>query len=252
MRLTLAALLLLPMPAAAHGVPSSSGWPGAAVAIMLAAVAAAYVAGIAAGAPVPLRRQAAFAAGWIALAGALAPPLDTAAAGSFAIHMLQHELVMVVAPPLLILGQPFAAWAAVAPRAAVAALAWPLRIPPPAAWGLHAVALWAWHAPRLFDAAVGSPSVHALQHASFFVTALLFWWTVFRRVRAATAAIYVVTTIIHTGALAALLTFAPFALYAGTALESQQLGGLIMWVPAGYALVLAGMIACNRLLEAHA
>jgi putative membrane protein len=261
MRLTLAIALLLPIAANAHGVPSTSGAPAAITLVALGAVALAYLAGLRAGAPVEARspqraigpwHAASFAAGWLCLVVALAPPLDRAAAAAFAPHMVQHELLMVAAPPLLIFGRPFAAFGAVLSSNAMRVLAWPLRIPPLAAWILHAVALWAWHAPRLFDAAAAFPTVHALQHASFFFTALLFWWTVFRRVRVGTAALYVVTTIIHSGALAALLTFAPAPLYAGSTLEGQQLGGLIMWVPAAYGLVLAGLVACNRLLEANA
>jgi cytochrome c oxidase assembly factor CtaG len=117
---------------------------------------------------------------------------------------------------------------------------------------LHGAALWLWHAPRLFDAGLESDAVHALQHASFFWTALLFWWTVFRRVRTGTAVLYLLATLIHGGALAALLTFSPAPLYAGATLESQQLGGLIMWVPAGYAMLLAGLLAFNRLLRVTA
>jgi putative membrane protein len=253
MRLTLAILALLaPLAAHAHGVPSTSGAPAAITLVLLAAVALAYLAGMRAGAAVQARHAASFAAGWLCLVVALAPPLDRAAAAGFAPHMVQHELLMVAAPPLLIFGRPFAAFGAVLSGFVMRVLAWPLRIPPLAAWLLHAVALWGWHAPRLFDAAAASPPIHSLQHASFFFTALLFWWTVFRRVRIGTAALYVVTTIIHSGALAALLTFAPAPLYAGATLEGQQLGGLIMWVPAAYALVLAGLAACNRLLEANA
>jgi putative membrane protein len=198
------------------------------------------------------RDAACFAAGWLAVAIAILSPLDAAAGRSFALHMVQHELLMVVAPPLLILGRPFAALSATLGPRALRIAAWPLRIPPPAAWALHAAALWVWHMPWLFDASAASDTTHALQHASFFFTALLFWWTVFRRVRVGTAVLYVLTTLIHTGALAALLTFAPAPLYAGASLEQQQLGGLIMWVPAGYAMLLAGLLAFNRLLEAPA
>jgi cytochrome c oxidase assembly factor CtaG len=166
--------------------------------------------------------------------------------------MVQHELLMVAAPPLLILGRPFTALAATVPGWALRAVAWPLRIPPLGAWGVHAAALWIWHVPRLFDAGLAADGVHAVQHASFFFSALLFWWAVFRRVRSGVAALYVLTTLIHSGALAALLTFAPAALYRDTALSDQQLGGLIMWVPAAYALLLAGLLAFNRLLEKHA
>lgn len=243
---------LIPAAARAHGGDWHSEGP-----VLLALAALVLSAGIYGRA---LRRASAlrprhagcFAAGWLALAVAILSPLDGAADRSFALHMIQHELLMVVAPPLLILGRPFAALSATLGPQALRIAAWPLRIPPPAAWALHAAALWMWHVPLLFDTAVDSAPVHALQHGSFFFTALLFWWTVLRRVRTGTAVLYVLTTLIHTGALAALLTFAPAPLYAGAALEQQQLGGLIMWVPAGYAMLLAGLLAFNRLLEAPA
>jgi cytochrome c oxidase assembly factor CtaG len=198
------------------------------------------------------RHAAAFGAGWLAIAIALVSPLDRAAAGSFAAHMVQHELLMLVAPPLLILGRPYTALAATLPAWAVRIAALPLRIPPLAAWFLHAAALWLWHVPRLFDAGLDSALVHALQHACFFWSALLFWWTVFRRVRTGVATLYLLTTLIQSGALAALLTFAPAPLYADATLEQQQLGGLIMWVPAGYAMILAGLLAVNRVLRVSA
>lgn len=215
----------------------------------LAVAAGLYVRAMLKNAPLRKANVAAFAAGWSALAVALLSPLDHAAEESFGLHMVQHELLMIVAPPLLILGRPFTALAATLPRAALRVAARPLRIPPLAAWGLHAAALWIWHVPRLFEAGLHSHGIHALQHASFFFSALLFWWTVFRRVRTGTAALYVLTTMLHAGALAALLTFAPAPIYAGTPLGEQQLGGLIMWVPAGYAMLLAALVAFNRLLD---
>ncbi len=241
-----------PAVAAAHG--ADGGVDPANVAALLALFAAAglYAHAMRRSRVLRARHAVAFAAGWAALFAALAPPLDHAAADSFAVHMVQHELLMLVAPPLLILGRPFAALAATFPARGVRVAALPLAIPPLAAVTLHGAALWLWHAPRLFDAGLASDAVHALQHASFFWTALLFWWTVFRRVRTGTAVLYLLATLIHSGALAALLTFAPAPLYAGATLEAQQLGGLIMWVPAGYAMLLAGLLAFNRLLRVSA
>lgn len=249
MRLIALAAAAWPAVAAAHGGESGVGLADAAVLAALGAAAGLYAQALRRGRGLAPRHAIAFAAGWLALLAALAPPLDRAAAGSFAAHMVQHELLMVVAPPLLILGRPFAALAATLPARAVRLAALPLAIPPLAAVVLHGAALWVWHAPRLFDAGLDSDAVHALQHASFFWTAALFWWTVFRRVRTGTAVLYVLATLIHGGALAALLTFAPAPLYAGASLADQQLGGLIMWVPAGYAMLLAGLVAFDRLLR---
>src|SRR5205085_9502904 len=71
----------------------------------------------------------------------------------------------------------------VASAPAATALHDPLRVAghPFAAWLLHAVVLWAWHVPALFEAALRSETVHALQHASFLGSAVWFWWSVFQR-----------------------------------------------------------------------
>lgn len=218
-------------------------------------------------------QAAAFATGWLALAAALVTPLDALGSRLFAAHMVQHELLMVVAAPLLVLGRPLAAWTwAFAPpqrrRIGAAtrwrwlAAAWDAITRPVTAWTLHALALWAWHVPVLFEAALRHEAVHVLQHTTFLGTALLFWWAVLggdpRSPRGGFALAYLFTTMMHTGALGALLTFAPTAWYpayeqAGggfglTPVEDQQLGGLIMWVPGGIAYVIAGLALVGRLL----
>jgi putative membrane protein len=238
-----------PTTALAHAGDHSIDLASGAVILALVLAAGLYAEALRQNAPLRPRHAAAFGAGWLALALALLSPLDRAAAESFAAHMLQHELLMVVAPPLLILGRPFTTLAATLHAQVLRLAAFPLRLPPLAAWGLHAFALWLWHVPRLFDAGLESDAVHALQHGCFFWTALLFWWTVFRRLRTGAAVFYLLATLIHSGALAALLTFAATPLYASATLQDQQLGGLIMWVPAGYAMVLAGVLALNRLLK---
>jgi putative membrane protein len=124
---------------------------------------------------------------------------------------------------------------------------------PLTAWLLHAAALWVWHIPVLFNAALADPALHDFQHASFLITALIFWHSLLRHGAHAArggAILYLFTTTIHTGVLGALLTFARNPLYAPfdvglrvwgslTPLEDQQLGGLIMWVPG--ALVYVGV-----------
>jgi putative membrane protein len=116
----------------------------------------------------------------------------------------------------------------------------------------------------LFERALHDQSVHVLQHASFFVTALLFWWTAiaprgdaFRAGGAAIASLF--TTMLHTGALGALLTFSTAPWYASyrlgiagsmlTPLEDQQLGGLVMWVPGGFVYVGAALAIAARWLD---
>jgi putative membrane protein len=125
---------------------------------------------------------------------------------------------------------------------------------PSIAWWVHAAALWVWHAPQLFQATLRNEWVHAAQHLSFFGSALLFWWSLFfssNRASYGAGFLYIFTTAVHTSILGALLTFsgqAWYPAYAGfttvwglTPLEDQQLGGLIMWIPAGLVYLGAGL-----------
>jgi putative membrane protein len=208
-----------------------------------------------------------FAGGMAALAIALVSPLDALGGTLFTAHMTQHVLLMGVAAPLLVLGTPLVAfmWALPQPlREAVGRVmarrgvraGWRVITAPAIAWLLHAAAIWIWHAPQLYAAAVSSAVVHAAQHASFMGTAVLFWWVLRDRAAHGLAVLYLFTTAVHSSILGALLAFAPSAWYAPyeatapvwglTALEDQQIGGFIMWVPAGLvyfgaALVVLGM-----------
>ncbi len=217
-------------------------------------------------------QAAAFGLGWLVLVAALVSPLDELGSHLFAGHMIQHELLMIVAAPLLVLGRPLAAWAWALPpawrRAAGAffhAPAW--RTPwlvltgPIFAWVLHAAALWGWHVPMLFDAALRSEALHTWQHITFLLAALLFWWSILgagRRKEQGVALICLFTTMVHTTVLGALLTMSPTIWYQSyvatapayglTALEDQQLGGLVMWVPAGLVYLISGLAFAARWL----
>jgi putative membrane protein len=202
-----------------------------------------------------------YATGWLALAGALTSPLHWWGEHLFTAHMIEHEIVMVVAAPLLVAGRPLGAalWAfpdglrrRLGRPAQGAAWRWISR--PGPAMVLHGLAIWLWHLPPLFDATVIHAGLHRAQHLSFLLTALLFWWAL-RRGHPAAAAIHLFVTMLHTGVLGALLTFAPRVLYARqtaqaglwglSPLEDQQLAGLVMWVPGGivYAAVALALMA---------
>ena len=210
-----------------------------------------------------------FATGWLLVCAALLSPLDAWAERSFAAHMVQHEMLMAAAAPFLVLGRPLEAWTwALAPawrsalggaaRSAWLRASWHGITSPPGAWTLHALALWTWHIPALFEGALASGAVHIAQHVSFLGTALLFWWSVFdrgRRGAGAASLASLFTTMAHTGALGALLTFAAqpwYASYQGAfglaPLEDQQLGGLIMWAPASLAYLAAALVIASRWL----
>ena len=206
-----------------------------------------------------------FALGWLTLVAALVSPLDGWGERSFSLHMIQHELLMVLAAPLLVTARPLEAFTWAMPpswRRALGGLAhrdglrraWAFFTEPVGAWSLHALALWAWHVPRFFEAALRDEEVHIAQHSCFFLSALLFWWSVLaRRSKQAegVAVASLFTTMMHTSVLGALLTFAPTVWYRHyleaplallTPLEDQQLGGLIMWVPAGMSYIVAGLV----------
>jgi putative membrane protein len=208
----------------------------------------------------------AFGLGWLALFVALLSPLHPWGEVLFSAHMTQHEILMLVAAPLLVLGRPLVPflWALPARwRPAVGGLGkrkgvqriWGALTNPLVAWAIHAVALWVWHIPVLFQATLRSDLIHTLQHLSFLGSALLFWWALIHGRRGlmgyGAAVLYMFTTSVHSGVLGALITFARstwYPAYAGsttswglTPLEDQQLGGLIMWVPAGLVYIIAGV-----------
>jgi putative membrane protein len=286
--LSLWLLVLLPAIARAHvpeGLPVAPSWSTWNLApwllFLLAFSAAAYGAGLrrlwthAGGARGVSKLQAlSFAAGWLSLVAALVSPLDALGGMLFSAHMVQHELLMVVAAPLLVLGRPLATWTWALPPAQRRSVGrwfqgrgwtsvWSTLTDPLFAWALHALALWAWHIPTAFDAALTHEGWHIAQHVSFLGTALFFWWSVLGhdprgRYGPGHSAAYLFTTMMHTGALGALLSLAPTPWYAPyipltgalgfDPVDDQQLGGLVMWVPAGLAYVIAVLAVLGRML----
>lgn len=252
----------------AHGPWSTQVLPW----IMLAASGTAYLRGAR-----RLRRQAgnrglrrwemaAFAAGWLTIVFAQVSPLAYLSEQLFSAHMSQHELLMLVAAPLLVLGRPMYVmlWAfgpqerlqiASATRAPAVWHSWRFITAPLFVWSLHGASLWLWHLPSLYEAAVADQNIHLVQHAFFLGSAALFWWTVVngRHGRAAygAAVVYVFTTMLHSGLLGAMVALAPRVWYPSygltapqwgfTGLEDQQLAGLIMWVPFGIVFLVIGL-----------
>jgi len=209
---------------------------------------------------------AAFAGGWLALFVALVSPLHPLGRVLFSAHMTQHEILMLVAAPLLVLGRPLIPYLFALPidwrrrlgqagKASWLRGSWGALTNPLVAWAVHALALWIWHAPALFQATIDDEFIHTLQHLSFLVSALFFWWSLAHSRRSlmgyGAAVLYVFTTSVHSGALGALITFASTLWYPAyaettspwglTSLEDQQLGGLIMWIPAGLVYIVAGL-----------
>jgi putative membrane protein len=197
---------------------------------------------------------------------ALLSPLARLADVLFSAHMGQHELLMLVAAPLVVIAQPLvtALFGLPAPLRR-AALSFARRPATVASWHaltnpvlvlvLHACTLWLWHVPTLFQTAMSHESLHAFQHATFFFTAALFWWAVvhgrYGRAGYGAAVLFVFATGLHSGMLGALFTFARrlwYPVYEARSLavgvdpvEDQTLAGLIMWVPAGLVFMTIGL-----------
>jgi cytochrome c oxidase assembly factor CtaG len=207
---------------------------------------------------------ACFWLGWTVLALALLSPLHLLAERLLSAHMIEHELIMAIAAPLLVLSRPLGPllWAFpdrwrrtmaltfLAPIGTL--LAW-LSIPVVATL-LHSAVIWAWHVPILFNAALANPWLHILQHVSFLVSAVLFWYAILSvpHDRLGVSALQLFMTMIAMTALGALIALSQQPLYAAyqghaelfgwTTLDDQQLAGVIMWVP-GCAIYAAAAIA---------
>jgi cytochrome c oxidase assembly factor CtaG len=209
--------------------------------------------------------------GWSALALALLSPLHWAGERLFTAHMIEHAVVMVVAAPLIALARPVGAMVWAVPRRVRSVLglagirvarsrAWQCVSHPLGAAVVHGIAIWAWHAPALYQAVLDHIWIHRLQHATFFVTALLFWWSLWHgrlRDRGYGLAVFCLfVTSLHTGVLGILLTLSrrlwypqqvAFAAEFGlTPLEDQQLAGLVMGVPMGLIYTGAALAIAAR------
>jgi putative membrane protein len=223
--------------------------------------------GSAAGKQTIRRWQAAsFFAGWASAGIALLSPLDRLSEVLFSAHMAQHEILMLIAAPLMVAGRTFIALLWGMPghaREAAGRLvrqpwvegAWDRLTGPLTVLVAHALILWVWHVPVLFEAALHNESVHVFQHLGFFLTAALFWWALihgrYGRLGYGVAVLYVFATAMHTQILGALLTFGTRVWYpthasrtiaAGVnAVDDQQLAGVVMWIPFGVVFLLVGL-----------
>jgi putative membrane protein len=250
--------------------------------IALAGLLAAYVLGV-----VRLDRRAAqrsrgrrllhaagFGGGVLLVAAALSPPVDRLADTSVAAHMAQHLVLLVAAPPLLVWAAPLPALATALPRrlrpalGASAAMFTSRRIriaTMVVATELHVGLMVGWHAPPLYDAAASSEAIHALEHASFLLSGLLFWSCVLRLARrgAGGCAIALGATVaasVQSAVLGILLTLSTTPWYASsgrpafglTPVADQQAAGAEMWVVAGgIYVVAAGILAAGIVRSAE-
>jgi putative membrane protein len=200
-----------------------------------------------------------FASGLATLVLALVSPLAAYDDTLFWAHMLQHVLLLVVAPPLICLGRPFATSGRAVPLSVRRPLARtfvhlfkPLRSPAaaPVALVLFVGNMVLWHVPAFFDATLRSAPVHELQHAVFLATGLYLWsFLISGRYTLQLRAIYASLAMIASWLLALTLGLASSSFYSAYSVGDQHLAAGIMWVPASIPFVLAIALYAYRWLE---
>ncbi|MGO9201002.1 MAG: cytochrome c oxidase assembly protein [Limisphaerales bacterium] len=228
----------------------------------------------------PAWRLFAFIGGLATLWMAIASPLDAFSGFLLSAHMVQHLLLLSVAPPLILLGSPLLPLLRGLPRAFARDgvgpfLVWPAlrRVAnaitlPLNCWIVMALTLCAWHVPAAFELALRSPAWHKVEHGCFFGAALLFWWPVVRPFPSRpqwplwSVPVYLLAADLLNTALSAIFTFSDHVLYpwyleaprllGTTALGDQSCAGVIMWVPGSLVfLIPAALIAIEYLSPAH-
>jgi putative membrane protein len=187
----------------------------------------------------------------------LASPIDTLADGYlFSAHMLQHLLLLLIVPPLVLLSLPSAPVPAYFQNGYCKWLDWILRHPV-ATWFLGVGGMWLWHAPALCNAAVTNVWVHRLQYISLLLMGFAFWWPIIgpwskQRLSSLAGIIYLSSACVGCTILGIIITFSPVEVcsiylrpvdrlgilpliqnqWGLSPAKDQQLGGLLMWVPA--------------------
>lgn len=199
------------------------------------------------------------------LAIAVVSPLCRLSAALASVHMVQHLVLVVLAPQLIVIAAPV--------RTVGAGLRGTTRTTssnrrrelqwnrPLLAAGVYGFLIWFWHAPATYEFALTRAGWHLLYLGSLVLVSLWFWTCVVRARSTGAAALALLLTMVHTGLLGALLTFAPRPLYpvmSGGAIafglspiEDQQLAGLIMWVPMGLIYLLSALLVISRGLSAQ-
>ena len=227
-------------------------------------------------------RPVSYVAGLIFVGLALMSPLDVLSSQLFSMHMIQHLLLIMVAPPLLLLANPmpFMLWGLPGK--------WRLKIgrglsrllngksifrhylrkatTPGIVWMFWLVSIIGWHDPNAYNAALSSDLVHDLEHLTFFLGGMLFWWHVtgagprihkqFGLIGRIAFALSAVPPNMLTGAVIAFATEPIYTYYNNvprlmglSVLEDQQLGGVIMWVPGSMMYIIAALVLISRLLQ---
>jgi putative membrane protein len=219
-----------------------------------------------------------YALALVAIGSALLSPLDDLAAYLLIAHMVQHELLMMMAPPLILLANPvpILLWGLgrssrlqtgnLLTRHSALRRARDFLGRMPVAWSLYVLNLWAWHHPVLYEAALRDEWIHDIEHILFFLTALVFWWPVIRPVsrpapiQDGMRIFYLFLAATQDALLSGLIALSSEILYPHyeTALrlwdltprEDQIGGGIVMFAVGSTAYLIAILFVVNALLGA--
>lgn len=281
-------MITLPLLSGGHNLSPRGFWYSWAdeplMSILVVALAAMYVIGWSrlhdeSPRSVPVWRLWCYLGGVLAFAAALLSPIAAYSEELFAMHMVQHLLLLIAAPPLILLGAPFLPMLWSLPRSwrrPIARLGRPghplsrigrAMTHPLVAMIAYVGTVAMWHIPVFYDAAQGRTFTHDLEHVMFYGTALLYWWPIIhpaggrRRLSLALALPYLIPPFLEGMAIGIALTFSSKPLYSTYAgldvdpiwgldtLNDQQLGGLIMWVPGGLFFLIPLLGILIRLLH---
>ena len=227
-------------------------------------------------------RLLAYWTGIVIIALALLSPIETLSGQLFFMHMIQHLLLVMLAPPLLMLAEPMPAlmWglpggarrhvggalSALLREKSIARRALRAATAPGVVWLLFVVFLVGWHDPLAYNATLRSNLVHDVEHLSFFITAMLYWWHVVgaaprihKRLSRTAQIVYVIAAIPPNMITGVVIAFAGQVIYRYylavprvwgiSALDDQILGGVIMWVPGSMMYMIAVLILTARWLQ---
>jgi cytochrome c oxidase assembly factor CtaG len=227
---------------------------------------------------IPSWRAGSFFLGLFLIWLAVGSPLAAFDEELLTVHMIQHLLLMTVAPPLILIGAPVMPLLHSLPRRFVQSILGPLlRWPPvkrigralsqPAfCWLAAAVALLGWHIPAVFTLGLESEGWHVVEHACFLGSGFLFWWPIVQPWPSAprwprwSMLVYLFLATLPCDILSAFLAFCDrvvYTIYLSTpkhfgisALEDQQCAGALMWTCVTFAYLFAAAILTTRLLSA--
>jgi cytochrome c oxidase assembly factor CtaG len=214
--------------------------------------------------PPGIGRLTLFTTGLLTIAVALISPLDSLGDQLMVMHMVQHMLLLDIAPVLLVLGLTKGILRPLTRRfQGVERRAGPLAHPAFAVL-LYASLLWLWHVPALYDRAQGSAAVHVLEHACFLIAGSVYWWHLASPVRSRLRlgglgpVGYLVSSKLLVGILGIVLAFAPTALYSFyahqphywglTPLDDQMMAGLVMALEQSVVMGIALVVLFVRML----